>query len=150
MNTRTTFSRPALWLILLAVVLIAITVALAWSQTGELGTAVSSPLSGLIAAIVENDPTVWKIFAILLGCEILGVLASFYVVKAAFKPDARTILLAVLVALVNFGTLYSQYVNVMQIGPLDFLTFFKDGFFWFAALPALAQILGVPVQSTVQ
>lgn len=147
MNAQSTPSRSTLWLILLAVLLVAVTVFLAWSQTGELGAAVSSPLSGLVTAIVENDPTVWKVFGILLGCEILGVLASFYVVRAAFKPDARTLLLAVLVALVNFGTLYSQYVDVTELRPLDLLAFFKDGFFWFAALPALASILGIPAVS---
>ncbi len=147
MNARSTLSRSTIWLILLAVLLVAIPVVLAWSQSGELSAAVSSPLSGLVTAIVENDPTVWTVFGILLGCEILGVLASLYVVKAAFKPDARTVLVAVLVALVNFGTLYSEYGDVTTIRPLDFLAFFKDGFFWFAALPALANILGVPAKS---
>jgi hypothetical protein len=150
MNTQSALSRSTLWLILLTVLLIAITVVLAWSQTGELGAAVSSPLSGLIAAIVENDPGVWKIFGILFGCEVLGVFASLYVVQEAFKPDVRTILLAIIVALVNFGTLYSQYADVTQVKPVDFLAFFKDGFFWFAALPALAKILGIRGQPAEQ
>ena len=130
---------------ILVLLLIALTFALSWSQTGELGAAMSSPFSGLIAAIVENDPNVWAIFAILLACEILGALASFYVIQKAFKPDLRTILLAFLVALLNFGTLYSQYAGVATLKPLDFLVFFKDGFFWFATLPALARILGIDV-----
>jgi hypothetical protein len=135
--------RNTIGLVIVALLLIALTFALAWSQTGELGAAASSPFSGLIAAIAENDSNVWAIFAILLACEMVGALASFYVIRQAFKPNARTILLAFIVALLNFGTLYSQYANIAQLKPLDFLAFFKDGFFWFATLPALAKILGI-------
>ena len=145
MTEQSTRHRRMIGLGILTLLLVVLTFALAWSQTGELGAAMSSPFSGLAAAIVENDPTVWTIFAILLVCEMLGALASFYVIQKAFKPDLRTILLALLVALLNFGTLYSQYTGVAMLKPMDFLVFFKDGFFWFATLPALARILGINV-----
>lgn len=130
-------------LVVLAVLLIALGMAVIWLDTGELGAAISSPFSGIASAILENDPNVWAIFATLLVCEVLGALASFYVIQKAFRPNARTVLLAFIVALVNFGTLYGQYADITRVGPVHFLTFFKDGFFWFATLPALARILGI-------
>lgn len=135
--------KKGLGLVLLAVLLIALGLAAVWLNTGELQAAVSSPFSGIASALVENDPNVWAIFATLLICEVLGALASFYVIQKAFHPNARTVLLAFIVALVNFGTLYSQYADVTRVGPIHFLAFFKDGFFWFATLPALARILGI-------
>jgi len=131
------------WLLVLCLLLILATIGLAWTETQDFVKALSSPVAGIAGTIVENNPDVWARFAILFACEILGVLASFYVVKTAFKPDVRTILLAVLVALVNFGTLYSQHAEVEQLAPVHFLAFFKDGFFWFTALPALARVLGI-------
>ncbi len=135
--------KKGLGLLLLAVLLIALGMAIIWLDTGKLGVAVSSPVSGIAEAILENDPDVWAIFATLLVCEVLGALASFYVIQKAFRPNARTVLLAFIVALVNFGTLYGQYADVTRVGPVHFLAFFKDGFFWFATLPALARILGL-------
>ncbi|MDH7489434.1 MAG: hypothetical protein QHH80_07990 [Anaerolineae bacterium] len=129
--------------VLLALLLIALGMAVVWLDTGELKAAVSSPLSGIASAILENDPNVWAIFATLLVCEVLGALASFYVIQKAFRPNARTVLLAFIVALVNFGTLYGQYADITHVGPVHFLAFFKDGFFWFATLPALARVLGM-------
>ena len=146
MDTRPSSSPSALrgvLLIILALLLILISIGLAWTETEDFIKALSSPVAGIASAIVVNAPGVWVRFGILLACEVLGVLASFYVVKTAFKPDARTILLAVLVALVNFGTLYSQYADVETLAPVHFVAFFKDGFFWFTALPALAQVLGI-------
>ncbi|GAB4408072.1 MAG: hypothetical protein Kow00123_21060 [Anaerolineales bacterium] len=133
-------------LIVLAVLLIVVGMAIIWLDTGELGAAVSSPFSGIASAFVENDPNVWAAFATLLVCEILGALASFYVIQKAFRPNARTVLLAFIVALVNFGTLYGQYAGIARVGPVHFLAFFKDGFFWFATLPALARILGIDAE----
>lgn len=140
--------KKRLGLVLLAVLLIALGMAIVWLDTGELKAAVSSPFSGLASAIVENDPNVWAIFATLLVCEVLGALASFYVIQKAFRPNARTVLLAFIVALVNFGTLYGQYADITRVGPVHFLAFFKDGFFWFATLPALARVLGLDVADT--
>jgi hypothetical protein len=135
-------------LIVLAALLIVAGMIIVWLDTGELKAAVSSPFSGIASALVENDPNVWAIFATLLVCEVLGALASFYVIQKAFRPDARTVLLAFIVALVNFGTLYGQYANVTRVGPVHFLAFFKDGFFWFATLPALARVLGIDANNT--
>jgi len=130
-------------LVLLAVLLIAVGMAIVWLDTGQLTAAVSSPFSGIASAILENDPNMWAIFATLLVCEVLGALASFYVIQKAFHPNARTVLLAFIVALVNFGTLYGQYADIARVGPVHLLAFFKDGFFWFATLPALARVLGI-------
>ncbi len=130
-------------LLVLAVLLIAAGMLIIWLDTGELGAAVTSPFSGIASAFVENDPNVWAAFATLLVCEVLGALASFYVIQKAFRPNARTVFLAFIVALVNFGTLYGQYAGLARVGPVHFLAFFKDGFFWFATLPALARILGI-------
>lgn len=135
--------KKGLGLVLLAVLLIALSMAIVWLETGKLSAAASSPFSGFASAIVENDPNVWAIFATLLGCEVLGALASFYVIQKAFHPNARTVLLAFIIALVNFGTLYSQYADITRVRPVHFLAFFKDGFFWFATLPALARVLGL-------
>ena len=109
MNTQSTLSRSTLWLILLAVVLIAITVVLAWSQTGELGAAVSSPLSGLIAAIVEI-PIGLQWVRRTLACKWHEILTSLWVpgiaitVTAVFYVLAQQVVhLSALLHLLIFG-----------------------------------------------
>jgi hypothetical protein len=85
----------------------------------------------------------WLVTLVLLACEVAGVAASFYITQAALKPGQNVILLSLIVAAANFaGSLTGRKLSA-PLTPIDLFSFFKDGLLWPAALPALAQALGV-------
>jgi hypothetical protein len=86
----------------------------------------------------------WAIFGGLFVCEAVGVLASFFLINQAFKLTTRALLIASIVALLVFSGTFALRPNKSEFNPQDIPLYFKDGFVWPAAFPALAAALGVP------
>lgn len=89
----------------------------------------------------------WKIAGILFVTEVVGVLASFYLLQPVLKSGQNVIVLSLIVAAANLAGSLSARVDGQSIKPLEALQHFKDGLLWPAALPAIAKAVGLAAAS---
>jgi hypothetical protein len=85
----------------------------------------------------------WLIAGVLLVCETIGVLGSFYITRSTLASSQNTIALSLIVAAANFAGGLTARGARARLTPAELFVFFKDGFLWPAALPTLAHTLGL-------
>lgn len=91
----------------------------------------------------EGGARAFKVAAVLLVCEVLGVAASFYLTQTVLRPGQNVLVLSLIIAGANFaGALQGRGSLNDPLRPTELFQFFKDGLLWPTALPVLAETLG--------
>jgi hypothetical protein len=93
----------------------------------------------------------WGVFAACLGCSVLGVLASFFVLGSTISSTRLwgiSVIIAVGMISLTYRQKYSVPASRISFTPMDAISYLIQGFLWPATWPSFADAIGFSTRLT--